>query len=160
MLLVQCLHKERLCHYNLMESNKSYLCRAVESSETDSLVVDLELVHAINVWYLEFHLILATADLLERESDEWIDSHELDLHVVGNERLPLAIVVLLNLDGVDSCFGDCVVCRRILLALFVMFHRHNADSSSLTKHPFVDGINNIEIARLLVFGLVVDFLHT
>lgn len=70
----------------------------IEPCVSNPVIVDLELVHSPDVGHLEYGLIDSIGLLLKCGTDEWVDANEFQLDVIGFERLPFAILQLVNLD--------------------------------------------------------------
>lgn len=80
-----------------MASVLLYLCGTVQRCEAHAVIVDLELVHPIDVWYLECCLVLSRGLAQHSRTHKWVDAHKLQLDVVNIMWHPLVALLLLQL---------------------------------------------------------------
>lgn len=74
---------------------------AVEAGVADAIVVDFELVNAVDVGYLKLGLVLPVGQPFQGGAYEWVNADELQLNVVGSVRFPFTIVQNVDFNGVD-----------------------------------------------------------
>lgn len=93
---------------NVLEWTHWHLSGREEIGVADAVVLDIEFVNAVHVWYLELSGEDTTSARFQCLSHERIQSDKLKLNVGVLKRLPFTIDYFFDLDRVDQILFDCV----------------------------------------------------
>jgi len=123
---------------SVLQRSNGDLGGMIEFGESDSVVIDFELVNAINIREFESRDEVSI-DWDQGSADERVDANKFQLHVFGLERHPSVWRQFFDLNRIDDILHDGISSRGVSFAVQMMLDFADSQDSVLFENPLGQG---------------------